>query len=87
MDDEFDAKVASIQAYGAFVDFAGKSGLLHISEISHQRVERVEDVLKEGDTIRVKLIGIDPRTGKFRLSAKALIERPSRDRQETARKN
>ncbi len=76
--DEFDAKVASIQAYGAFVDFAGKSGLLHISEISHQRIEKVEDVLKEGDTIRVKLIGIDPRTGKFRLSAKALIERPPR---------
>lgn len=76
--DEFDSKVASIQPYGAFVDFAGKSGLLHISEISHQRVEKVEDVLKEGDTIRVKLIGIDQRTGKFRLSAKALIERPPR---------
>lgn len=83
--DEFDSKVASIQPYGAFVDFAGKSGLLHISEISHKRIEKVEDVLKEGDTIRVKLIGIDPRTGKFRLSAKALLERPQRKDKEAHR--
>ena len=76
--DVFDAKVASIQPYGAFVDFYGKSGLLHISEIAHKRIEKVEDVLKEGDMIQVKLIGIDPRSGKFRLSAKALIERPAR---------
>ncbi len=76
--DVFDAKVASIQPYGAFVDFYGKSGLLHISEIAHKRIDKVEDVLKEGDRIQVKLIGIDPRSGKFRLSAKALIERPQR---------
>lgn len=72
----YDAKVVSLQPYGAFVEFGGKSGLLHISEISYERVERVEDVLKEGDSIKVKLIEIDERTGKFRLSAKALLERP-----------
>ncbi|MEM8908441.1 MAG: polyribonucleotide nucleotidyltransferase [Bacteroidota bacterium] len=74
--DVFDAKVASIMPYGAFVDFSGKSGLLHVSEIAHTRVEKVEDVLKEGDTVRVKIIGIDQRTGKLRLSRKALLERP-----------
>lgn len=74
--DVYDAVVVSLQPYGAFVEFAGKSGLLHISEISYQRVEKVEDALKEGQTIRVKLLEIDERTGKFRLSAKALLERP-----------
>jgi polyribonucleotide nucleotidyltransferase len=70
--DVFDAKVASVQAYGVFVDFNGKSGLLHVSEISNKRIDNVEDVLKVGDEIRVKLIGIDPKTGKFRLSSKVL---------------
>jgi len=74
--DVYDARVVSLQPYGAFVEFAGKSGLLHISEIAHTRVERVEDVLTEGDMIRVKLTEIDERTGKFRLSAKVLLERP-----------
>lgn len=74
--DVYDAKVVSLQPYGAFVEFSGKSGLLHISEISWARVDKVEDVLKEGDNIRVKLTEIDERTGKFRLSAKALLERP-----------
>jgi polyribonucleotide nucleotidyltransferase len=74
--DVYDAKVVSLQPYGAFVEFSGKSGLLHISEIAHHRVERVEDVLTEGDSIRVKLVEIDERTGKFRLSAKVLLERP-----------
>jgi len=73
--DEFDAKVASVMPYGVFVDFAGKSGLLHVSEIAHERVERVEDHLKQGDKVKVKLIGIDPKTGKLRLSRKALLPR------------
>ncbi len=77
--DVYDAKVASVMPYGAFVDFAGKSGLLHVSEIDHKRIERVEDVLKVGDTVQVKLIGIDSKTGKFRLSRKVLMERPGRD--------
>ncbi|MEP7198062.1 MAG: polyribonucleotide nucleotidyltransferase [Saprospiraceae bacterium] len=70
--DIYDAKVVSIFPFGAFVDFSGKSGLLHISEISNKRVENVEDVLKVGDAVRVKLIGTDPKTGKLRLSAKAV---------------
>ena len=72
INDIYDAKVVSIFPFGAFVDFRGKSGLLHISEISSKRVENVEDVLKIGDQIRVKLIGTDPKTGKLRLSAKAI---------------
>ncbi len=74
----YDAKVASIMPYGAFVDFNGKSGLLHISEIAHRRLEKVEDVLKEGDPIRVKIIGIDERSGKMKLSHKVLIPRDSK---------
>ena len=76
--DVYDAKVASVMPYGVFVDFMGKSGLLHISEISHNRIERVEDVLKQGDTLKVKLIGVDRKTGKFRLSRKALLSRDNK---------
>jgi polyribonucleotide nucleotidyltransferase len=54
----------------------GRSGLLHISEVSHSRIEKVEDVFSEGDTIKVKLIEIDKKTGKYRLSRKALIPKP-----------
>ncbi len=73
--DVYDAKVASVMPYGVFVDFNGKSGLLHVSEISHSRIDRVEDVFKQGDMVKVKLIGIDKRTGKFRLSRKVLLPR------------
>jgi len=71
--DEYDAKVASIMPYGLFVDFSGKSGLVHISEISHSRIETLDGLFKEGDPIKVKLIGIDDRSGKLKLSRKALI--------------
>lgn len=71
--DVYDAKVASVQTYGVFVDFMGQSGLLHVSEISHERVANVADVFKEGDDVKVKLVGIDKKTGKYRLSAKALV--------------
>ncbi len=76
--DEYDAVVASVMPYGVFVDFQGQSGLLHVSEISHTRIEKVEDVFKEGDAVRVKLIGIDPKSGKMRLSRKVLLEKPER---------
>lgn len=76
--DEFEAVVKTVMPYGVFVDFMGKSGLLHVSEISHSRIDKVEDVFKEGDNVKVKLIGIDKRTGKFRLSRKALMPRPPR---------
>ena len=63
--------------YGAFVEFLpGKQGLLHISEVSHKRLESLEGVLKEGDSVKVKLIGLDQKTGKFKLSRKVLIAKP-----------
>jgi polyribonucleotide nucleotidyltransferase len=77
--DEYDAVVESIMAFGAFVKFKGKSGLIHVSELDHRRVENVTDVLKEGDHVRVKYIGDDPKTGKMRLSRKALLPRPERN--------
>jgi polyribonucleotide nucleotidyltransferase len=83
--DVYDAIVATIMPYGVFVDFSGKSGLLHISEVSHSRIDKVEDVFKEGDKVKVKLIDIDKRTGKFRLSRKALTPRPPRDENDARR--
>lgn len=73
--DVYDAVVDSVMPYGVFVKFSGKSGLLHVSEISHQRINDVSEVFSEGDPVKVKLIGIDEKTGKMRLSAKALIPR------------
>jgi polyribonucleotide nucleotidyltransferase len=81
----YDAVVKTIMPYGVFVDFAGKSGLLHISEVSHKRIEKIEDVFKEGDKVKVKLVDIDKRTGKFRLSHKALTPRPPRDENDDRR--
>lgn len=73
----YEAKVKTIQPYGAFVEFLPKKeGLLHISEISWKRLETMEGVLKEGDIVKVKLIGLDPKTGKFKLSRKALMPKP-----------
>jgi polyribonucleotide nucleotidyltransferase len=70
----YEGKVKSIMAFGAFVEFMpGKDGLLHISEVEHRRLENMEGVLKEGEKIQVKLIGVDPKTGKFKLSRKALL--------------
>ena len=76
----YDAKVISIMPYGCFVEFMpSKEGLLHISEISWNRLESVEDAgIKEGDKIQVKLLEIDQKTGKFRLSHKVLTEKPER---------
>ncbi|PLW98814.1 MAG: polyribonucleotide nucleotidyltransferase [Marinilabiliales bacterium] len=71
--------VKSIVSFGAFVEILpGKDGLLHVSEIDWKRIENVEDVLQEGDKIKVKLIGIDSKTGKLKLSRKVLLERPER---------
>jgi polyribonucleotide nucleotidyltransferase len=73
----YEAKVKTIQPYGAFVEFLPKKeGLLHISEISWKRLETMEGVFKEGDIVKVKLIGLDPKTGKFKLSRKALMPKP-----------
>jgi len=74
----YTSKVKSIMPYGCFVEFLpGKEGLLHISEISWTRLETVEAAgLKEGDTIEVKLLDVDPKSGKFKLSHKVLVPRP-----------
>lgn len=75
----YEATVKSIMPYGAFVEFIpGKQGLLHISEISWKRLETMEGVFNEGDTVKVKLIGVDQKTGKFKLSRKALMQKPER---------
>lgn len=73
--DVFDGIVKSIQAYGAFVEFLpGKEGLLHISEIDNKRVNDVNDYYKVGDHVQVKILDIDAKTGKFKLSHKALLK-------------
>lgn len=78
--EEYLGKVKAIAPYGAFVEIIpGKDGLLHISEIEWRRIDKVEDVLKEGDEIKVKIIDIDQRSGKLKLSRKVLIPKPERD--------
>jgi len=75
----YEGKVKSIMPFGAFVEFMpGKDGLLHISEIKWERLETMEGVLEVGEEIKVKLIEVDKKTGKFRLSRKVLIPRPPR---------
>ncbi len=76
----YDAVVRSVMPYGVFCEFLpGKDGLLHISEIEWRRLESVEEAgIKEGDTIQVKLVDVDPRSGKFKLSRKVLLPRPER---------
>jgi len=75
----YKGKVKSIMPYGAFIGIANNvDGLLHISEINWERVENVEDVLKEGDEIEVKLIAVDERSGKLKLSRKILLPRPEK---------
>jgi len=79
--DVYEAKVKSIMPYGAFVEFLpGKQGLLHISEVSWKRLETLEGVLNEGDTVKVKLTGTDPKSGKFKLSRKILLPKPEGQR-------
>tara|TARA_S200000501_G_scaffold379025_1_gene446717 strand:- start:14270 stop:16429 length:2160 start_codon:yes stop_codon:yes gene_type:complete len=73
---EFDGKVTRLMNFGAFVEFApGREGLVHISELEWHRVEKVEDVLNTGDSVRVKLIKIDDQ-GRLDFSRKALLEKP-----------
>ncbi len=75
--DVYDGVVKGIKEFGAFVEFMpGKQGLLHISEISWKRLETMDGIFKEGDEVKVKLVGLDPKTGKFKLSHKALLPKP-----------
>ncbi len=75
--DVYEGTVKGIKEFGAFVEFLpGKQGLLHISEIMWKRLESMEGVFNEGDKVKIKLIGVDPKSGKFKLSRKALIPKP-----------
>ncbi len=75
--DTYEGTVKSIKEFGAFVEFLPKKeGLLHISEISWKRLESMDGIFKEGDKVKVKLLDVDQKTGKFKLSRKALIPKP-----------
>lgn len=78
--EEYEGKVKSIMPYGAFVEVVpGVDGLLHISELEWRKVDKVEDVLKEGESVKFKVIGKDPKTGKLKLSRKVLLPKPERE--------
>ena len=78
----YKGKVKTIVQFGAFVEILpNKDGLLHISEIDWKKIKSVDEVLKEGDEIEVKLIDIDPKSGKLKLSRKVLLPRPPRPEQ------
>jgi len=73
----YEGVVKNIQAFGAFVEILPKQdALLHVSEIAWGRVDNVRDVLKEGDRLEVKVIGKDPKNGKYKLSRKVLLPKP-----------
>jgi len=79
----YEGKVKSIMPFGAFIEFMpGKDGLLHISEIKWERLETMDGVFEDGEMVKVKLLEIDKKTGKFKLSRKVLLPRP-----ETANQN
>ena len=76
----YTGKVKNIMPFGAFIEFMpGKDGLLHISEIKWERIENMDGVLEPGEEIQVKLVDIDKKTGKFRLSRKVLLPRPEKN--------
>ncbi|MEX0811132.1 MAG: polyribonucleotide nucleotidyltransferase [Chitinophagales bacterium] len=76
----YEGVVKSIMPYGAFVEFLpGKQGLLHISEISWTRIENLDGVFSEGDTVKVKLLEVDKKTGKYRLSRKVLLPKEAEE--------
>jgi polyribonucleotide nucleotidyltransferase len=75
----YNGKVKTIMPYGAFVEILpGVDGLLHVSELDWKRIEKVEEVLKEGDKVEFKVLSQDPKTGKFKLSRKVLLPKPER---------
>ena len=79
--DTYEGTIKSIKEFGAFVEFLPKKeGLLHISEISWKRLDSMEGLFKEGDKVKVKLLDVDAKTGKFKLSRKALMPKPEADK-------
>ena len=86
--DVFEGTVKGIKEFGAFVEFLpGKQGLLHISEIMWKRLDNMDNVFNEGDKVKVKLVGVDPKTGKFKLSRKALLPKPEQSSPSQPRHN
>ncbi len=77
--EEYEGKIKSIQAYGVFVEILpGTDGLIHISEFAHERIGKMEDLCKEGDVVKFKVIGKDPKTRKWKLSRKVLLPKPEK---------
>ena len=77
--EEYEGKIKSIQSYGVFVEILpGTDGLIHISEFAHERIAKMEDVCKEGDIVRFKVIGKDPKTRKWKLSRRVLLPKPEK---------
>jgi polyribonucleotide nucleotidyltransferase len=76
---EYEGKIKSLQAYGCFVEIMpGTDGLIHISEFNWDKIAKMEDVCKEGDVVRFKVMGRDPKTKKWKLSRKVLLPKPER---------
>ena len=76
---EYEGKVKAIKDFGVFVEILpGTDGLIHISEFSHEKVAKMEDVVKEGDVLKFKVVGKDPKTKKWKLSRKVLLPRPEK---------
>ncbi len=76
----YEGKVRSIQAYGCFVEILpGVDGLIHISELEHRRLQTVDEVCKEGDILKFQVIGVDPKTKKYKLSRKVLLPKPEKE--------
>ncbi len=72
----YEGVVEELAEYGAFVKFKGKTGLLHVSEYDHRRIESISEVLKVGDTVSFKILDVDPKTGKMKLSRRAITAKP-----------
>ena len=86
--DVYEGTVKGIKEFGAFIEFLpNKQGLLHISEIMWKRLENMDNVFQEGDKVKVKLVGVDPKTGKFKLSRKALLPKPEQNSANQQRNN
>ena len=76
---EYEGKIKSVQAYGCFVEILpGTDGLIHVSEFAHERIAKMEDVAKEGDIVKFKVMGQDPKTKKWKLSRKVLLPKPEK---------
>ena len=76
---EYEGKIKSLQAYGVFVEILpGTDGLIHISEFAHERINKMEDVCKEGDMVKFKVVSRDPKTKKWKLSRNVLLPKPEK---------